>query len=609
LRLVVLGGEKVLKKDWEIYYQLFSDKCILVNAFGSTESSFNLLFLLDKNTKVNSVSVPIGYPLKDTEVTLVDPQGNPTDIVGEIAIKSPYIALGYWRKPELTKTFFMNNQQGNNKRIYLTGDWARRKADGTLVFLDRKDFLVKIRGFRIELGEVEAILNQHPAIKQTVVIVREDTPNKLYLAAYIIAHTRQPPNLGELRIYLQQKLPSYMIPNHFVFLDVFPKTPNNKIDRKSLPSPEQIIPEKPENFVAACGCLEGEITKIWQEVLEGKSLGTRDNFFELGGHSLLAVKLLAKLEKKLHRNYSLTTLFQSPTVEQMTLAIAQQEKSNPDPTIIPIQPYGSRPILFCIHILGRGLEFYRPLAKHLGLEYPLYGLNCQLMKPHNAKLNRVETLAAYYINSMRQLQPEGPYYLIGFSFGGKVAFEMAQQLVRQNLDVGFLGLVDSFPFPPARHSFLRRMAGHYKNTVESNGTYLVEKLREKIKGSYLNIKGIYRKILAKFFPSSTLALDPDLEDFMLQQENRLSQQQNRQASEKYILKPYPGRVTLFVAEDSFNGVFEVASDLGWSSLVQDGLDVYPVPGNHVSMLEDPNVEILAKNIQALFPQSGENNLP
>jgi aspartate racemase len=293
----------------------------------------------------------------------------------------------------------------------------------------------------------------------------------------------------------------------------------------------------------------------------------------------------------------------------MTLAIAQQEKSNPDPTIIPIQPYGSRPILFCIHILGRGLEFYRPLAKHLGLEYPLYGLNCQLMKPHNAKLNRVETLAAYYINSMRQLQPEGPYYLIGFSFGGKVAFEMAQQLVRQNLDVGFLGLVDSFPFPPARHSFLRRMAGHYKNTVESNGTYLVEKLREKIKGSYLNIKGIYRKILAKFFPSSTLALDPDLEDFMLQQENRLSQQQNRQASEKYILKPYPGRVTLFVAEDSFNGVFEVASDLGWSSLVQDGLDVYPVPGNHVSMLEDPNVEILAKNIQALFPQSGENNLP
>jgi len=176
IRLVVLGGEPVVKQDVEIYREYFADDCIFVNGLGCTESSFNLQSLINKETAITRNSVAAGYPFDDTEILLFDKAGNSTDIIGEIAIRSPHIALGYWRKPELSAAVFLPDPTGGERRIYRTGDWGRFRLDGSLEFLGRKDFQVKIRGFRIELGEIEAVISKHPDVLNTVAIVREDIP-------------------------------------------------------------------------------------------------------------------------------------------------------------------------------------------------------------------------------------------------------------------------------------------------------------------------------------------------------------------------------------------------------------------------------------------------
>ncbi|MCF4968772.1 non-ribosomal peptide synthetase [Nostoc sp. CMAA1605] len=352
VRLVVLGGEQVVKSDVELYQNFFADDCILVNGLGSTESSFNLQYLIDKNTQITQKFVPVGYAFEDTEIILLDDAGNQTDICGEIAIKSHHVALGYWQKPELTKAVFFDDPQGSKKRIYRTGDLGRLRANGIIECLGRKDFQVKIRGFRVELAEIEAVLNQHPQVRETVVIAREDIVGDKQLAAYIV--TRKDEDiLSEVKHYLRQKLPSYMIPIAVIVMGNLPLTPNGKINRLALPAPDFSKSES-TRYTTPSDNLELQLTKIWEQVLGIKSVDLDDNFFDIGGHSLLAVNLFAEIEKILHKNIPLTTLFQAPTIRQLANVLREEGHLSSLASLVPIQKHRSK--WHFLHVLFQQLK-------------------------------------------------------------------------------------------------------------------------------------------------------------------------------------------------------------------------------------------------------------
>lgn len=242
IRLVKIGGEATLRRDVELYRKHFSATCILYASLGATETGTFRNFIVDQHTQTQYSTLPIGYGVEDMDVVLLDETGVELQHgVGEIAVKSKYLALGYWRKPELTNAVFIPDPQGGSDRLYRTGDLGRIEADGCLIHMGRKDFQVKIRGFRIEVTEIEMALFHTGVVEEAVVVAREDIAEDKCLVAYIvlkpIPQEKSAIASQELREYLRDKLPDYMVPSHFIFLNALPLTPNGKIDRLSLPSP------------------------------------------------------------------------------------------------------------------------------------------------------------------------------------------------------------------------------------------------------------------------------------------------------------------------------------------------------------------------------------
>ncbi|MGK7940310.1 MAG: amino acid adenylation domain-containing protein [Crocosphaera sp.] len=606
LRLVILGGEPVVRKDVELYKRFFADHCLLVNGLGSTECSFYLQYLINKNTKIYQKSVPVGYAFEDTEILLLDDEGNQTDICGEIAIRSPYIALGYWQNTELTKTVFLDDLQGQNKRIYRTGDWGLLRNNGVIECLGRKDWQVKIRGFRIELGEIETVLASHSQVKETVVIDQEDSSGEKRIIAYIVPQdisvipNSQLQIFQQFRQFLSQKLPNYMIPAKFVLLATLPLTPNGKIARRLLAARDESESVAKETLIAPRNPLELQLSNIWQKVLRIESIGVQDNFFDLGGHSLLAVRLVAEIERALHQKLPLGTLFQFPTVEQLAGVLTNEESYVE--AVWPIQSQGSRSPLFFIHVFGRGLKFCRPIVDHLNPDQPVYGLNAQMINTQERIPNRVEDLATYYIRQMRMLQPEGPYFLVGISFGGTVAYEMAQQLQSQGETVALLGLLDTY----APHAIQRRTVGeiidfywtHFlKEGVPFLLTQFIRKLQGITQNNLLHLGNLYKNLYVNLTLKLNLSLSEQMQDFIFQQENR-------QASIMYRPKVYSGNVSLFLAQETDLPVsMNLDPQLGWGKLVIGKLEVYEIPGSHLGMLQDPSVQILAEKLTLAIEKS------
>ncbi|TAF05478.1 MAG: acyl-CoA synthetase, partial [Nostocales cyanobacterium] len=431
IRLVKLGGEATLIRDVENYQKYFANDCILCASLGATETGTFRNFMIDKNTKIQGCNVPIGYAVEGMKVVLLDDEGTEvkTGNIGEIAVKSKYLALGYWQKPELTQTVFTSNFSGGSERIYRTGDLGYIEADGCLVHVGRKDFQVKIRGFRIEVTEIEMVIFNSGNFKEVIVIAREDIPGEKRLVAYLVPQQNVLPNIKEIRQSLQDKLPDYMIPSAFVFLDALPLTPNGKTDRRSLPAPELVKPEITAIFEVPYDDVESQLIQMWEEFLGVKPIGRQDDFFELGGNSLLAVQLFAAIEHKFGQKLPLASLFPVATVAAIAKIIRQEKDllttlstTSNQSSLVAIQPLGSQPPLFLIPPLGGELVCYRHLAIHLGREQPIYGIQPQGLDGKQQPLVRVEDMAARYIQEMQTIQPQGPYFLGGYSFGGLVAY-------------------------------------------------------------------------------------------------------------------------------------------------------------------------------------------
>ena len=313
LRLIVLGGEESRRQDLERLRETGAPGCRLVNGLGPTESTLALQRFLEPGEPVTRASLPVGWPVEETQVRLQSGAGEQPAVwgTGEIEICSPYLAVGYWHRPDLTAERFVPDPDGGpGARLYRTGDLARRLPDGELEFLGRADGQVKIRGFRIETGEVEAALAGHPGVREAAVVSREEGGER-YLAAYVAPAPEGAPEPAELRAFLRERLPDYMVPAAFVLLKNLPLTPNGKLDRRALPAPERVAGE---TWVAPRGPVEEILAGIWAELLNVERAGAHDDFFALGGHSLLATRVVSRVRRSLGVELPLRTVFESPTV-------------------------------------------------------------------------------------------------------------------------------------------------------------------------------------------------------------------------------------------------------------------------------------------------------
>jgi len=350
-REISFSGESLHKNDVELCRQRFPEDCILVNSFGATEVSSCCEYIVDRETRIEDGVVPCGYPTTDMEVFLLDDHGKETRLgeIGEIAVKSCYLALGYWRKPELTQAKFLPDPKGGDARIYLTGDVGRKLPDGRLVHLRRKDFQVKIRGYRVEVSEVESTLLTLGNVKEAVVVRREDGGEEKRLVAYVVADRTPAPSITMLRSALREKLPDYMIPAAFVVLDAMPLTPNGKVDRSALPAPDQSRPELENSFVAPRTPVEELLAEIWAEVLGLERVGIHDDFFDLGGHSLLATRVVSRIHKALQLEFPLRILFEAFTVAGLAERIEEwrrKKQSVKTPAMLPTSRKAALPLSF-----------------------------------------------------------------------------------------------------------------------------------------------------------------------------------------------------------------------------------------------------------------------
>jgi amino acid adenylation domain-containing protein len=459
-RLKMLCGGEALPR--ELANQLLAKGGELWNMYGPTETT-----IWSSVTRVARDDSPIhiGRPIANTQLYILDShlQPLPIGVPGELHIGGLGLARGYHNRPELTAEKFIADpfSADPKARLYKTGDLARFLPDGAIEHLGRLDHQIKIRGFRVELGEIEEVLNQHPGVQTSVVVVREDTPGDKRLTAYVVGRNGAL-NPSELRESLRAKLPDYMVPAAFVALEVLPMTPNGKVDRKALPRPDLEVVADPSKFVAPGTPTEIILAKIWCEVLGLKQVGIHDNFFELGGHSLLAVSLISKINKSLTLNLRILALFQNPTIEKLAMASDQEnhdkcESQSADGdessmALITVQAKGSRPPLFFLHGDWAGGSFYcGRLSQQIGEDQPFYAL-----PPYRLGKERVltmEEMVAYHVAVIREHSPHGPYLMGGYCIGGTVATEIARKLVEQGEEVLHLFLLD----PPQWVPWLRRI--------------------------------------------------------------------------------------------------------------------------------------------------------
>ena len=602
----------------------------VISLGGATEATvWSNVYPID-HIDPNWTSIPYGKPIQNAQYYILDArlQPCPIGVTGELYIGGDCLASGYTDPVKTAERFIPHPfRPSTQARLYRTGDLARFFPDGNIEFLGRIDHQVKIRGFRVELGEIEAVLAQHPAIRVSTVIAREDQPGEKRLVAYIVPREQPAPTIGELRHCLKEKLPDYMVPSAFVMLEELPVTANGKLDRQALPAPEAVFAGDRQTllsatnegatgvtastFVAPRDELECQLTEVWEAVLKVKPIGIHDNFFELGGHSLSAVRVWSQVEERFGKGLPLATLFQAPTIGELAKALRRLEPAPVCPSLVVIQSGQSTSCklpLFCIHVLGRGLEFYLPLVRHLDPARPVYGLAAQIAGEAIA-LDRVEDLAAHYIQQMRTLQPQGPYLLVGVSFGGLVAYEMAQQLKEQGQHVALLGLIDTYPPIAAQSSFALDAATKYWSKMRQTGlAYLLPMLRDQLRWRtndlMLALWTFYCYARTASAQRLGLPLSNEIMDFNYEQENQ-------QLTDRYCIRSYSGRLTLFKAAEVASAYHDLPDNaLSWRRLAENTLEVYTIPGNHLGMLKEPHVQILGKQLEdciAAIDDAGDGN--
>ena len=589
-RVVNLGGEAVSTPLVnQVYEQTSVEK--VYDLYGPTEVTVYATWALRKRDG----PATIGRPIANKQIYILDRQLQPVPIgvVGEIHIGGVGLARGYLNQPALTADKFVANpfSQEPGARFYRTGDRGRYLADGNIEFLGRLDHQVKIRGFRVELGEIEATLTEHPNVRQAVAVVATDTPGSLI--AYVVANDSRATSAENLREFLKEKLPDYMTPARFVFLESLPLTASGKVDRRALPN--RLDRGDKQQVTRARTTLESQLTQIWQRILRSDEIGIRDNFFDLGGHSLLAVQLITEINRALHVDLRVLVLFQNPTIEQLANAIQRQTPGRRAPALLLLQD--GRPEFPLIFLNPEPREFQ--LKKLLVGDQAIFGtdvpFSLDVLKAAAANdidaLPAMKDLAAEHTALILNHQTANTCFLAGYSFGGRLAFEVAHQLQRAGRKVEAILLLDTAMRDsmrlPKDWRWLKLWFGmHLRNTFVRGWSYL----RERIASKWRYESG---KLALKFNP-------PDFKDPAATIPWALREKIYGKALRTYQPSPLQSRGVLFRSQEELRNIYTGDPSLGWSTLFTEQFEIVDVPGDHETFLQEPHIRVLAQQLNAVL---------
>jgi amino acid adenylation domain-containing protein len=577
LREVVVAGEalRITSQIADFFARL--PDCVLVNQYGPAEAAVIVTaFSLEGDPHRWPALPPIGRPIDQVRVLILDESRYPVldGVAGEIHITGAALARGYLNSPELTAEKFVTAGSGE-ARLYRTGDLGRRLADGNIEFLGRLDRQVKLRGYRIEPGEIEVVLAQHPGVSQAVVKLYEPAPGDKRLVAYVVARAGVPPPVLELMRFLGERLPRFMVPSLIAVIDAVPITPSGKIDFSALPEPEAWLGPGATTSAPSRYETERRLAAIWTRVLKLGAVGITDDFFDIGGDSVLALRLALEIEKAFARTVPLGVIFSAPTIERLARILDRGEAPATGFSLVPVRTAGIGPPIFFVHFIPRDLV--RRLVTDRPVHGLAYGLAAQTAHRSTDLPPRVEDLGAQYVEEMRSVQPHGPYTLIGYSGGGLAALEMAQQLRAQGETVGFLGLIDTLVL--SLYGDLHRFP----------------------------LLPLHRQI-ANFFRL------PPLEIWLaLNTKYRLWADKSAAAVEAlegciweaYRPERYSGDLTLFTAKlrSVRRSMPSMAAD--WRRLIDGRVKIHEVPGQHRTVVVDPNARVLAAKLAACLGQDQE----
>ncbi|HEX4494362.1 MAG TPA: non-ribosomal peptide synthase/polyketide synthase [Thermoanaerobaculia bacterium] len=588
-----IGAEAVLREVADRLLDLGVD---LWTFYGPTETT-----VWSTATRVERAAgpVPLGDAFANTQVYVLDRafQLLPAGAPGECYIGGTGVTRGYFGQPGLTAERYLPDPFASETgaRMYRTGDLVRRRADGVLEFLGRADFQVKIRGFRIELGEIEEALARCPDVRRAVILAREDVPGDKRLVAYVVPRdTASADPLASFdpagpRRFLRERLPEYMMPAAWVVLAELPLTPNGKVDRKALPVPEgsragwshASVPPRTEE--------ERVIAALWGEALRLDRVGVQESFFELGGHSLLLAQLHRRLRERFERELSVIDLFRYATVESLAafLGPLRQREITLPPSLVELQPRGSKPPLFLVHPLSGELLLYRHLVSSLGAEQPVYGFQARGFGDGLEPLSRVEDMASLYVESLLAFRPQGPYLLAGSSFGGLIAYEVASRLRALGREVALVALLDvSAPGPSVEAEYDGEAKGElaiFNYVTGGDPTMPLERLRTLAPEERLEL------ILQRGRENGAFAASFGVPELRWLVEVVSA---NQRAIRAYVPAASDLRVTFLHAAAS------ESSAESWSGLALGGVEVHEVPGNHLSLHFPPQVEEAAAALRS-----------
>lgn len=609
VRLIVLGGEPVSSQDIHLFRQHFPKTCVLANTLGMTETGVVARYIVDHQTRLAGHNVPAGFPTGDKVILVVDEAGNPVgeNQVGEILVRSQYLFPGYWADPALTAQKISTDPGDSRYRIFRTGDLGQRRPDSVLEHLGRKDSQIKIRGYRVDTAEIEAVLQQHPGIRDAAVIARPSrlTPDEKQLVAYVVTQGRPAPTKKELIGFVARELPDYMVPSLMVIMDALPLTSTGKVNHQSLPTPEELGQAKDSEYRAPRDDLEKQLVKIWGKVLKKHPIGIGDDYFELGGSSLSAAQLFTQIERALHKKLPLSTLFQAPTIEKQAELLRQNSWSPDWSSLVSLQTSGTKPPIFLAAPVGGNVLSYHDLLMHLPPDQPCYGLQAVGLDGIQTPQKNVGEIVDHYIKEVITVQPEGPYFLAGSSFGGIVVYEMAQKLHDMGRQIALVIMFDAYgPNYPNRlpstsrlhrrvFKYLRRIDTHISNLAYTNW---------KGRIAYIRVKGqkLFTRISRRFRERVDKIAHP------LPRELKKIKSVHMGAAKKrtrHMREPrrFGGRLVLFRATKQPMGIYPDPT-LGWGKVVGDAIEVYEIPGHHTSIIYEPRVHVLAEIINRILTE-------
>ena len=611
-----MGGEHLSSSLVQDLYALPHLKRVY-DLYGPTETTTCSTYAL----RTPEAPANIGRPIHGTQVYVLDSQLRPvpTGETGELFIGGQGVVRGYLNNPDINDQRFIPSPFSGDRssRLYRTGDRGRYRPDGNLEFAGRDDRQVKIRGFRVELGEVESSLLTHAEVSEVLVVTHDDKTGKRGLVAYVVPHAKagqsrreaqvatRPQLCSQLREHLKERLPDHMVPGAFMVVDRFALTPAGKIDHAALPPPEHLRPSVGE-FVGPRDETEALLCQIWSELLKLKSIGVHEDFFQIGGDSLMGAVMFTEVEKRTGVRLPIEAILRNATVERLAVYIEAARQLHEQKTGSPwveIQPHGDRRRLFLVHGVGGGMMWgYANLARHLGPNQPIYAFRASAVLPLT-----INEMAAQYVRDLRAFQPEGPYLLGGYCFGGNIAYEMARMLMDQGQRVDLLVLFNSSP-PNCSYDcttitplfvcrFFLNLTHWFIGFVKWGHVKQLRFVRWKFQ--------MMRRRVGKLFGHG-----PSISDFDVETQVDLSTvpiedhslwTAHVRANGLHQASVYHGKVTLL---RTLGHPFDCNYDplCGWADYAKGGITVKVLPGLHESLLEEPQVRLAAKELKTLLDQ-------